>query len=63
MCVCQVDGITRLAMLLQQIASERGGGTLSSSQAGRLQQSADFLRWLLAEAASLSPDARTAALW
>jgi hypothetical protein len=59
----QVDGIGRLAALLQQVASERGEGTLTSGQAGRLQQSVDFLRWLLAEAATLSPDARTAALW
>ncbi len=59
----QVEGITRLATLLQQVSAERGGGRLSDAQAGRLQQGSDFLRWLLAEAATLSPDARTAALW
>mmetsp|Transcript_19608 Transcript_19608/g.59305 ORF Transcript_19608/g.59305 Transcript_19608/m.59305 type:complete len:979 (-) Transcript_19608:2833-5769(-) len=57
----QVEGITRLATLLQQISVERQG--LSASQVGSMQQSAAFLQWLLAEAASLSPDARTAAFW
>lgn len=59
----QVEGISRLAELLQQVAMQRSGTKITEAQAGSMQRSAEFLRWLLAETAALSPDARTAAFW
>ena len=59
----QVDGILRLSALLQQIAEEKGVGPLSGARAGSAEQAAAALRWLVAEAAMLSPDARAEAFW
>ena len=62
-CTAQVEGIQRLATLLQQIAEARGSGAVAGLRAGSAEQSAAMLRWLVAEAASLSPDARAQAFW
>ena len=61
-CPPQVEGIQRLANLLQQLAANRTG-TTATVRAGSIEQLGAFLQWLVAEAATLSPDARTEAFW
>ena len=62
-CRLQVEGIQRLATLLQQLAARDGRGGATTVRAGSIEQLGAFLQWLVAEAATLSPDARTEALW
>lgn len=59
----QVEGIQRLATLLQQLAARDGSGGATAARAGSIEQLGAFLQWLVAEAATLSPDARTEAFW
>ena len=57
----QVDGIQRLATLLQQLTQDRTGA--ATARVGSIEQARAFLQWLVSEAAALSPDARTEAFW
>ena len=57
-----MEGIQRLANLLQQLAQNRTGNT-AAVRASSIEQLGAFLQWLVSEAATLSPDARTEAFW
>ncbi len=57
-----MEGIQRLANLLQQLAQNRTGNA-AAVRASSIEQLGAFLQWLVAEAATLSPDARTEAFW